>query len=273
MTWLQSILYGLVAGITEFLPISSNAHQSVLQYMFGQTQKDPVRELFIHGALLLALYTVMRNLFDQVRREQRLRRDRRRTQSTFRTVMDVTLVRNAAFPMILGMLVLFFLVKRVVAMPLVCLLLLINGLILFITERAIRGNKDAQKMSVLDSWLLGISGAFSVFPGISRIGMGMSVSVLRGADRSKALTWSLLLSVPALYTLLGMDILSLLAGTGIAFFPNLGGYLLSGIAAYLGGCIGLYIIRLVTERSGYLAFAYYSWGAALFSFIIYLMVA
>lgn len=103
--------------------------------------------------------------------------------------------------------------------------------------------------------------------------MGMSVSVLRGADRSKALTWSLLLSVPALYTLLGMDILSLLAGTGIAFFPNLGGYLLSGIAAYLGGCIGLYIIRLVTERSGYLAFAYYSWGAALFSFIIYLMVA
>jgi undecaprenyl-diphosphatase len=273
MTWLQSILFGLVAGITEFLPISSNAHQNVLRYMFGQAQDDPVRGLFIHAAMLLSLYTVMRNLFDQVRREQRLKRDRRRNQATFRTITDLKLVKNAAFPMIVGMLVLFFAANQDLAMPWICLLLVMNGLILFITERAIRGNKDAQKMSALDSWLVGICGAFSIFPGISRIGIGMSLFVLRGADRNKALNWTLLLSVPALVAVLGIDMLSIFSGSGVPFFPNLVGYLLSGIFAYLGGCIGLYIIRLVTERSGYLAFAYYSWGAALFSFIIFLMVA
>jgi undecaprenyl-diphosphatase len=187
--------------------------------------------------------------------------------------MDMTLVKNAAIPMIVAMLVLFFAVRQDMALPWVCLLLLANGLILFITERAIRGNKEAEQMSVFDSWLLGLSSALSVFPGISRFGAGMSVSVLRGAERTKALTWSLLLSVPALFAMLGMDVLSAFSGTGIGFFANLGGYLLSGIAAYIGGCLSLYLIRLITERTGYLGFAYYSWGAALFTFIIYLMVA
>ena len=273
MTWIQSVFFGFVAGLTEFLPISSDAHQRILLYMFGQTQQDPVRRIFIHVALLLSLYTTMRNLFDQISREQRLRRDRRRAQSTYRTVLDVTLVKNAAVPMIIGMLVLHFFVKGDMQLPWVCLLLLLNGMILFITERAIRGNKGAEHMSVFDSWLLGLSGALSAFPGISRFGAGMSVSVLCGADRTKALIWSVLLSVPALFTLLGLDVLTAFSVGGISFFANLGGYLLTGIAAYLGGCVSLYLIRLITGRTGYLGFAYYSWGTALFTFIIYLMVA
>ena len=55
MDLIQSILYGLFSGFTEFLPISSSAHQALLLRLSGQSQRDSVFDLFVHAALLLAV--------------------------------------------------------------------------------------------------------------------------------------------------------------------------------------------------------------------------
>ena len=70
MNWLQSLIYGLVSGITEFLPISSSAHQIILQKMFGQSGADPLQNLLVHLALLFALFTGGRSFIDHLRRQQ-----------------------------------------------------------------------------------------------------------------------------------------------------------------------------------------------------------
>lgn len=275
MDWLQSILYGLFSGISEYLPISSQAHQKIFLYLFGIPHNDPVRDLIVHLTALVALYTGMRSLFDQISRDQRMARQRRKQHLPLRTVLDVQVVRNAAIPMLVGMFIVSFLIKRDMELPIVCLLLLVNGSVLFITSRSIKGNKDAGSMSVFDSWMMGICGALSCFPGISRIGMTNCVAVLRGADKDRALIWTLLLSVPALVCWIVLDIIAIFSGVGVvSFWANIGYYLLSACGAYIGASLGLYLIRLFTSRSKYcIPFAYYSWGAALFSFLIYLTVS
>ena len=56
MKFLESLFYGFVSGLAEFLPISSSAHQSIINTLFGASYIDPVRNLFVHIAILIALY-------------------------------------------------------------------------------------------------------------------------------------------------------------------------------------------------------------------------
>ncbi len=135
------------------------------------------------------------------------------------------------------------------------------------------GNKDERAMSVLDSWLLGISGAASVLTGISRTGAMLSTLSASGTARLKGLNWVFLLTIPALATLIGLDVIYIFSGTlSVPFWSNLWSYLLSGVGAYFGGLAGISAVKLIAQRSGYSGFAFYSWGTALFAFILYLTV-
>lgn len=274
MNWFLSLIYGLVAGIVHFLPISSQAHLRALLFLLGKHTLDPVQSLFIHAALLLSVFTGIRPYLDQIRREQALARRRGRNLSALRTLADVRLVRNATLPMIVSSLVLSYIVKSDVSLPLISLLLIMNGAILYLPERMIQGNKDARSMSLLDSYLLALAGALSILPGISFVGTACSVSLARGADRNKALNWSFLLSIPALAVLCCLDLFQIITNFGsIHFFAGFFGNLLSGIGAYCTGYFGIILMKRFTARSTNAVFAYYSWGAALFIFLLYLTVA
>ena len=54
MSWLENLVYGLFSGFSEFAPVSSRGHQSVLLKMFGSEFRDPVQDLVIHLFSLLA---------------------------------------------------------------------------------------------------------------------------------------------------------------------------------------------------------------------------
>ena len=164
MNLFQSLICGLVAGIAEFLPISSQAHQRVLLYLFGINDMDPVRNLFIHIGMLFALFTGIRPYLDQIRREQALNRRRSRERSSLRTFADMRLVRNAVLPMIVGILLVSYIFSWDGSLAIVSLFLVVNGIILYLPERMIQGNKDSRSMSRLDSYLLAFSGAALPFP-------------------------------------------------------------------------------------------------------------
>lgn len=273
MSWFESVIYGLVSGISDFLPISSQAHQGLLLQLFGEANRDFVRDLFVHVALLLSVFTGCKNTIDQLRREQTLKQRNRRTHTGPGSLLEIRLIKNAAIPMILGLLVVSYISSTGISLIWVSALLILNGLVLYIPERMLQGNKDERAMSGLDSLLLGSSGALSALPGISRTGTMLSVMSSRGVGQQKALNWVLLLSVPAFATWIGLDIINIFSQSdGVPFLPNFGGYVLSGIFAYIGGYIGISLMKILRQRSGYSCFAYYSWGAALFTFILYLTV-
>lgn len=274
MSWLESLIYGLVSGLTEFLPISSHAHQRLLMQIFGIQHRDPVQDFLVHAAMLMALYSGCRAMFEHLRRERNLRIHNRRANSqNTRILLDERFVKNAALPMLVGIFVVSYVFNTDTDLLSAAAFFLINGIILFASGRMMQGNKDVRSMTYLDSLLIGGFTALSAFTGISRVGCTTSAAIGRGASRQNALNWALLLSVPALILMAGIDLIKLVSGGVVfSFWSNIISYLLSAVGAYIAGHYSLKLMRFLSIRVGFSGFSYYCWGASLFSFLLYLTV-
>ena len=84
-------------------------------------------------------------------------------------------------------------------------MLIITGLLLFLADRAKTTNKE---VSFLSSFIIGVSQAIAILPGISRSGATISTSVLLGIDRDKAARFSFLMVVPLIFGKMIKDITS-----------------------------------------------------------------
>lgn len=273
MNWLESLLYGLVSGITEFLPISSLAHQRILLKLFGLNAEDPLQNLFVHLALLASVLVGCRNLIEQLRRGRQLRNNNRRGVRGNSDVLELRFLKNAILPMCISYFILLNCFPIEDSLVWVALFSLINALVLFFPSRMMRGNKDERSMSFFDSVIVGVAGAFCVFPGISRIAAMLSASTVRGIGNHKAVNWVLLLSIPALLLLSVIDILNVISAVGSTQISgNFFGYLLSAFGAYGTGYISVLLMRSMSANSDHSGFSYYSLGVMLFSLFLYLFV-
>ena len=113
MNILQSLLYGLLSGLAEFLPVSAGAHQGILAKLFGLNSVHPLCTFFIHIACLAAVFISCSPMISRLQREFFLsvRPARGRKSRDRRTAFDVRLLRIAVFPMLLGILLYGFTVK------------------------------------------------------------------------------------------------------------------------------------------------------------------
>lgn len=273
MNWLESLIYGFISGVSEFLPISSSAHQQIMLHLFGIDIRDPVRDFIIHLAMLIGVTMACKSFLDTVKREiSYAGRSQYSGGQNFRVMQDRRLIQSAILPMLIFMFLLRYVLKLKDNLLLASLLLTVNGIIVFLPDRMVQGNKDARFMSSFDSILIGSSGALCVFSGISRIGCTYGASIARGAAKRHALTWSLILSIPALACLCFMDLISIFTVGAIGFWRSFLTYILSGLAAYIGSYVGVSVMRFLTARPTGSGFAYYCWGASLFSFIMYLTI-
>lgn len=268
MSLLQSILYGLISGLSELMPVSSVAHQSFLRELFG-APKDPVMDMLVHISVLVALYFGSQDLIDTFRREQHLLARRSSANGTRGHLFRF--VRTAGFAIAVLLVFFTYTGSKSYSFLTVSLFCLINGVLLFIPGRMVQCNKDARHMTALDSILFGLFGALSAFPGFSRIGMCTSYAVARGADRQHALNWALLISVPALVLMAIMDFIAIFTAVPAITFITVVGYVFAIAASFLGGYYSITIMKFLAVKVGYSAFAYYSWGMALFSFVLYLI--
>ena len=276
MSIIESIIYGFVSGMTEVFPVSSQANQLVMRQLFGVMEKEPIRDMLVHIAALAALLLSCRGLIKKIRREQVLAYRMRRNPSQVRAlkgVYDMRLVRSAAPIMLIGLFLGFFIPNLYDKRPLFALILLINGAITMIPVYLHHGNRDARIMTGLDGILIGFAAALSAIPGISRNGAIMSVSLVREADKQNGLIWALLLSIPALVMLTFLDFIAIFTvGVGTLTLALFAGYLISMLSAFAGTYMAVTVIRKLVTHSDLGGFAYYDFGLALFSFILYLIV-
>ena len=104
MKILQSLIYGIVSGISEFLPISSFGHQALMRKLFGAPGWDPIMDLFVHLALLSTVVFVFWGTFTGYQREYSLsqRRSRtRRNNSASKRTYELRLLVTAGIFMLL----------------------------------------------------------------------------------------------------------------------------------------------------------------------------
>lgn len=272
--WLESLIISLVSGFAEFLPISAQAHQSMLLVLFGEDGNTAALKLVIHIAALLALLLHTKEEIASLYRELKLASvpmRRRKRQPDQQSVLDVAHIRFSSYLLIAAFLFYPLTIPWQNDLSKVAVFLLANGILLYIPQHVPNGNKDSRSMTKLDGLFMGLAGGASVLPGVSRIGAVASANILRGADAKNALKWALLFSIPALSFLIGFDIYTVVTqGIAVSGIFAAVQCLLCGAVAFTGAYFAIIFARFLAINAGFSGFAYYSWGAALFSFILYL---
>lgn len=274
LNWLQSLLIGLVSGLTDILPVSAQAHKVILLKLFGLSSEPLILRFMIHLATLAGLYYCCQNQIMRITRQLRLARipkKRRKRPLDTRTLMDFKLLRMMVIPTVLG----FFAYEKTSvwnhSLNWIALLVLANAVILFLPVLMPSGNKDSRSFSPVEGLLIGIGGALGVVPGISSMGATTSILLLRGADRTFTLNMALLLQMVVTACMLVMDVISMSTlGIGIVSFGGIVYCILAAGAAFAGVFLGVKAMRILAVNIGFNMFAFYSLGVALFSFILFL---
>ena len=276
MNWFQGLIFGLISGLSDVTPVSSQAHKAILLKLFGENAEDPLLRLVIHVATLAALYYCCSSHIQRIIRQLRLSRvpkKRRKRPLDTRTIMEFKLLRMMVIPVLLS---LFLYNKTAVwntKLSMTTVFLLLNGVILFLPGLVATGNKDARSMSALEGLLMGLGGAVSVLPGVSAVGAANAVGSACGAERVFCLNMTYLMQMVLTVGLIALDVAAVFAAniSGLTL-GSLIIYLLSGIAAFVGSYIGIRGMRMIAVNIGFGIFAFYSFGAAVLSFVLFLMV-
>lgn len=274
MSVIENILYGLVSGMTAFLPVSGSGHQTLLYHLFGVNTRLSLLDLLVHIGILLSAFVACRDNIARLRWEQStattVRRNKSRRMDT-QGYYELRLLKSAVVPMLLATVIFYLFLKKQNDLSSLMWLFILNGVILLIAEHMRQGNRDAKTMAGFDGILIGIATAASALPGLSGTGLTLSYTTARGTDIHKATNWVILLIVPVmLFAILG-DVFYILGnGFGAVSFLLILGYLLAGISAFCGGLIGISVLRLLVANTSVFQFSYYSFGLALLSFMLYL---
>lgn len=276
MNWFQSLVYGLFSGLSDVLPVSSQAHKAIMLKIFGVNEEAPLLRLLIHIAILAALYYSCGNHILRISRQLRLSRipkKKRKRPLDVRTLMEFKLLRMMILPVLVSLLAYNHTSEWGTKLNLIAIFLLVNGVILYLPSLLPTGNKDARSMSALEGILIGLGGAASVVPGISSVAGATSVASACGAERTFALNLTYLMHMVLTIGLIAFDLAAVFAaGLGSLSFTVLLTYIVAAAAAFIGAHFGIRAMRMMAVNIGYSIFALYSFGAALISFVLYLMV-
>ena len=273
--WFESLLLGIVTGLAEILPVSAQAHNRILVKFIGRGDTGPLLNLFMHLGVLAALYLSSHpHILKMIRAKKMSRipkRKRKRPLDT-RSMMDLSLLQTMLLPVVLTLLVWRSLESLASNTIIMATLLFLNGLILYIPQFLPSSNKDCRTLSRVEGLLMGLGGGLFAIPGLSGMGAALSVASVTGVDRKYGLNMILMMNMGILGGKVIYDVLDIISS-------NMGGlsilviiyYLLAAAASFAAAFVAIRILRYLADSNGYAPFAYYSWGLALFTFVLSLM--
>ena len=245
MNIVWSVFLGVVQGVTEFLPVSSSGHLVIVQYFIpGFEQPGVFFDVILHLATTFAvLYFFRKKIFSLSKKYLSL------------------LVVGTIPAGIVGFLFQTQLEKMFGDIRWVGIELVITGILNLLIDKVETRNKS---LSVSDSFLIGISQAIAIIPGISRSGATIFSAVKLGIDRKKAAEFSFLLSIPAI---LGANVLQLLThGLDGSIEPSI--YLAGFLAAFVSGFLSISIVFITLSERHFSLFGLYCIGLGALIFIL-----
>ena len=269
MSLLSSILLGLIQGLAEFLPISSSGHLAIAEHFLGQAGVPATPDFFdvlLHLGTLVAVFAAYwQDIRDMI--VELIDGVRDLVRGT--TPTPVPPARRLILLIILGTLPLFAIlpIKDTVeglksSMVFIGAALIVTGFLLFFSDRARKGRKDARSATVLDVLVVGVSQAIATVPGISRSGTTITAGCFVGFDRKFAVRFSFLLSIPAV---LGANILTLKDAIqeNSIIVSDIPVYLVGVAVAAVVGYICIRLLKMIADKGKFGWFAYYCWAVGL----------
>lgn len=240
MDVLDAIILGIVQGLTEFLPVSSSGHLELGKAILGDNSVPKESLLFtvvLHFATALSTMVVFRKDIWIILKGI----------LKFEWNEDLQFVSKIVASMVPAVIVGLFFEEQLEQLfggniLLVGCMLLVTAVLLFLADKAKDTNK---KVTFSNAFIIGISQAVAMLPGISRSGATISTSVLLGNDKTKAARFSFLMVVPLIFGKIAKDILGGELTYDASNFTSLS---VGFIAAFLAGLVACtWMISLVKK--------------------------
>ena len=203
MSYIEAIILGVIQGLTEFLPVSSSGHLELAKAILGD-QSLPEESLtftvVLHFATALSTMVVFRKEVYVIFSGLLQFKWNEETDFSFKILLSMV---PAAF---FG----FFFEQELEELfdqqiLLIGFMLIITALLLLFADKAKNTDK---KVGFGSAFIIGVSQALAMLPGISRSGATISSAVLLGVDRAKSARFSFLMVVPLIFGKVAKDIMS-----------------------------------------------------------------
>jgi undecaprenyl-diphosphatase len=197
----ESIILGIIQGLTEFLPVSSSGHLELGKALLGDTslpQESMMMTVVLHLATALSTLVIFRK--DVILIVRGLLQFENNEEFHFSLKIIISMIPAAAIGVLFAAELEHLFDKQIL---LVGIMLFLTGALLFVADRS--QNTD-RPVSYKNAIIIGIAQAIAILPGISRSGATISTSVLLGVDRSKAAGFSFLMVVPLIFGKIAKDL-------------------------------------------------------------------
>ena len=198
MEYLEYVIYGLIQGFTEFIPISSTAHLKIISLFFGIDDPGPSLSAIIQLGSILALIYYFKNDFIKLIRHFS---EKNFDYLKHKRLLCSILVATIPIFLLGGTIKLFvpyffdIFLRSNLSIALVSILM---AIFMHLADRSKRGFLNLTNHKLSNSFLIGLSQAFAIIPGVSRSGITISTALVSGWERGDAAKFSFLLGIPAI---------------------------------------------------------------------------
>jgi undecaprenyl-diphosphatase len=261
MTYLEAIILGIIQGITEFLPISSDGHLTLGRALFGIQTTSLTFDIAVHGATTLSILVVFRSrilelLAQLVRREPEA--------LSFTQCIIVSMIPVGFVGLLFKDIVEAYLLNN---LPLTGICLIGTGLIVWAGNRVPERNEP---LTSVGAFFMGVAQALAILPGLSRSGSTIGTALLLGIPRAKAADFSFLMVIPPILGMVLLDVLKLIKygdPDGLQF-----GVLAAAVGcAFAAGLVACQAMITLVKKGGLLPFAIYCWIVGLATLVFCLV--
>ena len=273
MSILLALLYGIIQGITEFLPVSSSGHLAIAQNIFNMENVEASYfsfDILLHLATLVAVFIVFyKDIFSLIpaffTMLGKVFKGKFKLSEYTDTERFVIYVIIATLP--LALIVPF---KDYIDLignhtKIVGIILLFNSVMLFVSDKLTKSNVTLENAKPRNALLVGLCQMLAVLPGLSRSGSTITGGLLQGFDRSFAVKFSFILSIPAI---LGANLLSVTdAFANPIPSSDIPAYIVGFVAAALTGIAAMKLLMYISKKNNFRIFSYYCFAAGLVAII------
>jgi undecaprenyl-diphosphatase len=268
MSVIEAVLWGILQGLTEFLPVSSSGHLVLVPWLTGREPSSFTFDILVHFGTLFAILIYFRqDLRDLIDGGLVLLRTRSIETPEARLAWLILLSLVPA-----ALVVLLFrhlLIQLFSAPPAAAALLLVTGTAMFLAERYAARERGMECLHKRESVIIGVAQSVALAPGISRSGATISTGLALGLRRPDAARFSFLMAIPAILGATLLEFIDLLRGA----VPDESTLVLAAgfMAALISGYLAIALLLRHLQRRGLRPFAYYCWAMGLFSLIVFLV--
>ena len=249
MSALETLILGIIQGLTEFLPVSSSGHLELVKAIFGsdyEQQQGLLVTITLHAATAFSTIFVFRK--DIVMILSDLLRFKRGESLNF----SLKIILSMIPAVIIGLFFEDFIASLFIGkIALVAVMLMITALLLFLADRVNENNKE---LNYSNTFYIGVIQSVAILPGISRSGATIALAVLLKIDRNKAARFSFLMVIPLILGSMAKSVIDGdLSQDSTALLPLLVGF----VSAFITGVFACRWMVTLVKKSQLKYFSFY----------------